>query len=89
MSSGAAKPIRLSAHDRGYLTRRGFTEAEVADKIRTMPWQNAKSGRLEAERVFAYNKFWNGTFYANKRVRPAFVDNPSEIVVVTVFTYFF
>jgi hypothetical protein len=33
--------------------------------------------------------FWNGTFYATKRVRPIFVEDRAEIVVVTVYTYFF
>ncbi|HET6883204.1 MAG TPA: DUF4258 domain-containing protein [Pirellulales bacterium] len=89
MSAGASKPIRFSAHARGYLARRGFTEAEVVDAIRNAPWRNARIGRLEAERVFPYNSLWNGTFYAQKRVRPVFVDNPTEIVVVTVYTYFF
>lgn len=87
--TAAPKPIRLSAHARGYIIRRGFTEAEVVDTIRTMQWRNARCGRLEAERVFPYNNRWNGTFYANKRVRPVFVENPTEIVVVTVYTYFF
>ena len=86
MSAGVTKPVRLSAHARGYLARRGFTEAEVVDTIRTSPW---RSGTLEAERVFSYNNLWNGRFYANKRVRPVFVEKPNEIVVVTVYTYFF
>ena len=32
---------------------------------------------------------WNGVFYATKRVRPIFVEEVAEIVVVTVYTYFF
>ena len=31
----------------------------------------------------------NGVYYRTKRVRPVFVDEPSEIVVVSVYTYFF
>lgn len=89
VSIGTTKPIRLSAHARGYLTRRGFTEAEVDDAIRSMPWRSARNGRLETEKVFPYNSHWNGIFYKNKRVRPVFVDNPTEIVVVTVYTFFF
>jgi hypothetical protein len=89
MSSAAPKPIRLSAHARGYLLRRGFTEAEVVDTIRTSPWRPAHSGRLQAAKEFPYNNLWNSTFYATKRVRPIFVDGPTEILVVTVYTYFF
>ena len=89
MSNGTTKPIRLSAHARGYLARRGFTEAEVSDAIRSSNWQPSRQGRWEASKVFAYNADWNGTFYANKRVRPIFVEEATEVVVVTVYTYFF
>ena len=83
------KPIRLTEHARGYLNRRGFTEAEVTAVIRTTPWLPARGGRLESAKDFPYHGYWNGVFYATKRVRPVFVDEPSEIVVITVYTYFF
>lgn len=89
MNGGAGKPIRLSAHARGYVARRGFTEAEVDDAIRICAWQPAQGGRLEVSKDFPYHAQWNGTLYATKRVRPIFVDEPTEIVVVTVYTYFF
>ena len=89
MHYGAGKPIRFSQHARGYLTRRGFTEAEAEETIRTSPWQPARGGRMEASKDFLYNHLWNGTFYATKRVRPVFVEEQTEIVVVTVCTYFF
>jgi hypothetical protein len=86
---GVSKPIRLSDHARGYLVRRGFTEAEVHETIRTSPWQPAQRGRQEAIKDFPYQALWNGTLYTTKRVRPIFVEDPAEIVVVTVYTYFF
>jgi len=89
MNAGASKPIRLSDHARGYLVRRGFTEIEVHEAIRTSPWQPAQRGRQEATKDFSYRALWNGTFYATKRVRPVFVEDTAEIVVVTVYTYFF
>jgi len=89
VSATGNKPIRLSAHAQGYRTRRGFTEAEVTEAIRTGPWRPAQGGRLEAAKDFPYNDHWNGTFYATKRVRPVFVEEPDEIVVVTVYTYYF
>lgn len=89
MSNGTTKPIRLTAHARGYLARRGFTEAEVDEAIREGVWQSARGGRQETSWDFAYNADWNGTFYPLKRVRPVFVEEASEIVVVTVYTYFF
>jgi hypothetical protein len=83
------KAIRLSGHAYGYIDRRGFTEDEVEETIRTSPWQPAQGNRLEASKDFAFYAEWNGKRYATKRVRPVFVEEAEEIVVVTVYTYFF
>ncbi|MGH2587039.1 MAG: hypothetical protein ACRDJE_19160 [Dehalococcoidia bacterium] len=87
--AGRSKPIRLSVHARGYFTRRGFTEAEVEDTIRIAAWRPARANRLEAAHEFPYGTVWNGVIYATKRVRAIFVEEPTEIVVVTVYTYFY
>jgi hypothetical protein len=71
------------------MTRRGFTVAEVEEAIRTATWQPADLGRLECRKDFAYGKEWNGKVYTTKQVRPIFVEEASEIVVVTVYTYYF
>jgi hypothetical protein len=89
VASASSKPVRLSAHARGYLARRGFTEAEVEETIRTSTWTPARGGRLEAAKDFSYHSLWNGSFFATKRVRPVFVETPTEIVVISVYTYFF
>ena len=83
------KPIRLTAHAQGYLARRGFTVAEVEEAIRTGVWQPASRERQETSKEFAHGRDWNGTVYATKRVRPVFVEEPTEIVVITVYTYFY
>ena len=83
------KPIRLSGHASGYRCRRGFTEADVETTIRTSPWQLAQHNRLEATMDFPFNDEWNGKRYATKRVRPVFVEEADEIVVITVYTYYF
>ena len=83
------KPIRLSAHARGYIRSRGFSATEVEEAIRTSPWQPAELGRLECRKDFPYGRDWNGKSYATKQVRPVFVDEAAEIVVVTVYTHYF
>ncbi|MEJ7761549.1 MAG: DUF4258 domain-containing protein [Thermomicrobiales bacterium] len=83
------KPIRLSDHARGYLVRRGFTEGEVAEAVRTCAWRSARNERWEAERDRPYDTVWNGRHDATKRIRPIFVENSEEIVVVTVYAYSF
>ncbi|HEV7213547.1 MAG TPA: hypothetical protein VGP33_00370 [Chloroflexota bacterium] len=49
------KPIRLSAHARGYLDRRGCTEEEIRETIRMQTWQKARMGRHEAQQDFPRN----------------------------------
>lgn len=83
------KPIRLTTHARGYLQSRGFTAAEVEETIRTSRWDPAELGRLECRKDFPYGSNWNGSFYATKQVRPVFVEEATEVVVVTVYTYYF
>lgn len=34
-----------------------------------------------------FNRDWNGKVYATKEVRPIFIEQADEIVVVTVYTY--
>ena len=82
------KPIRLSAHALGYLSARGFAVAEVEEAIRTESWAKADLGRLECRKDFPFDGEWNGRRYAVKQVRPIFVDEAEEIVVITVYTYY-
>ncbi len=83
------KPIRLSGHARDQLRYRGVTSQEVEETIRLTPWERAELGRLQCRKDFPYGREWNGRFYATKQVRPVFVDEPAEIVVITVYAYYF
>jgi len=83
------KPIRLSDHATRYMGKRGFAIPEVEDAIRTMPWHPAELGRLDCRKELAYGEEWNGKVYAKKQVRPVFVEEAAEIVVVTVYTYYY
>jgi len=82
------KPIRLSGHARERIETRGATQEEVADTIRTAPRKLAERGRLECQKDFRYGREWNGKVYGTKRVRPIFVDEMHEILVVTVDVYY-
>jgi len=83
------KPIRLSGHARETMCYRGATEEEVVEAIQTAPWEPAEGGRLECRKNFTYGRDWNGKFYATKQVRPIFVEEADEIVVITVYVYYF
>lgn len=83
------KPIKFSIHSLSYKEKRCFTESEVEDTIRNSEWQDAELGRLECKKDFEYNNIWNSKFYSTKQIKPVFVEEDDEIVVVTVYTYFF
>lgn len=83
------KPIRLSRHAAGYIDKRGFSVEEVEEAIRTCSWEPAELNRVQCHMNFSYNAKWNGKFYKTKQVRPVFVEIDDEIVVVTVYTYFY
>lgn len=83
------KPIRLSEHALSYAVKRGFTVAEVEKAIRNSPWEPAELGRLQCYKNFHFDSEWNGKVYATKQIKPIFVEETDEIVVVTVYTYYF
>jgi hypothetical protein len=83
------KPIRLWAHALSYTTRRGFTIAEIEETIYNSPWEPAELERLQCHKDFPFGAEWSGKFYSTKQVRPIFVEEAKEIVVVTVYTYYF
>ncbi len=82
------KPIR-SQHALGYTTKRGFTIAEVEEAIRSSSWELVEDNRLQCRKDFPFGKEWNGKVYAIKRLRPIFIEKDIEIVVITVYTYYF
>lgn len=83
------KPIRLSGHARQQLPYRGATEQEIKEAIRSAEWTSAELSRLECQMDFPMRETWQGKVYTTKQVRPIFVEEADEIVVVTVYTYYF
>ena len=86
---GKEKPVRLSGHARLQLLSRGVTEEEVLEAIRSEAWAAAEIGRLECRKDLPFGKEWNRKTYATKQVRPIFVEEETEIVVVTIYAYCF
>ena len=68
------KPIRMLPHAQSRLSRRGFTESQVEEAIRTETWKPAEQDRMECRKRFPYNKIWNRTRYRHLEVRPIFVE---------------
>lgn len=83
------KPIRLSAHAQEQAQRRGATAEEIVLAIEESEWTAAEMERKQVEKVYYFGANWNGKLYQYKKVRPIFVEENHEIIVVTVYTYYF
>jgi hypothetical protein len=83
------KPIRLSYHAKMQLSYRGAAEKEVFEAIQTSNWQPSELDRFECRKDFKFNDNWNKKYYKTKQVRPIFAEEENEIVVVTVYVYYF
>lgn len=86
--SDPTKPISFSDHAVMRLAARGSSETEVIEAIRTASWSPAELGRLECRKTFPFRGSWNKKSYSLKEVRPIFVEEPKQILVVTVYVYF-
>jgi len=83
-----AKPILLSEHAKEQLCHRGATEEEITETILSAKWGPAELGRMECRKEFSFNKERNAKFYKRKQVRPIFIEEKEEIVIVTVYVYY-
>ena len=84
-----SKPIRLTKHAVEQCVERGTNQEEVRRAIRAGQHKRAKRGRLMYRYNFEYNGRWQGKTYAIKQVAPVVVEEEHEIVVITVYTFFF
>jgi len=83
------KMIRLSGHAQENMRYRGVEGWEIFEAIQTAPWSPAEFRRLECRKDFVYERDWNNKFCRTKQVRPIFVEEAEEIVVITVYAYYF
>ena len=72
------KPIRFSKHAEEQARERGATTAEAA-----------KHGRELCRYNFTFGRKWQGKPYAIKQVAPVIMEKANEIVVITVYTFYF
>ncbi len=83
------KPIKFSQHAKEQLEFRGATKKEIIETIKTAKWIPAELGRIECKKDFVFDEKWNEKYFKSKQVRSIFVEEEKEIVVVTVYTYYF
>jgi len=89
MSVALSKPIQFSLHAREKMLDRGTSESEMEAAIRTGNPEPVRKGRLMFRKNFAFNRQWRGKYYAVKQVAPIVVEEAGQLVVVTVFVYYF
>jgi len=70
------------------MVARGASLEEVTETIRTAPWEPAELNRLQCRKDFAYGQEWNRKTYATKQVRPIFVEQANQVLVVTIYVYY-
>ncbi len=83
------KRIRLTKHAREQARERGASEAEVRQAVAKGSREPAKKGRELRRYNFAYGRTWQGKVYPIKQVASVIVDKAKEIVVITVYTFYF
>ncbi len=83
------KPIRITFHAEQRAKERGASKEEVELAIRNGMQEEAKNGRKQFRINIEYGKQWLGTTYAIKQVVPVTVDEGNEIVVITVYVFYF
>ncbi len=83
------KPIRLTNHAKEQAIERGTNVAEIVDTIITGNRQLAKNGKYKYQATFQYNDDWQGKFYSLKKVVPIVAETDTELVVITLYTFYF
>ena len=83
------KPIRFTAQAIERCSQRGASEDEVRETIERGLREPAKRGRFMYRHNFEYRAKWHGEYYAIKQVAPVVAEAENEIVVVTMYTFYF
>ena len=69
--------------------RGGVTEAEVEETVRKGSREPTTLGREMCRYNFVFNRKWQGKHYAVKQVAPVMKEEANEIVVITVYAFYF
>jgi hypothetical protein len=83
------KRIRLSKHAEEQATERGATQREVEETVRKGSREPTIRGREMCRYNFAFKRKWQGKHYAIKQVVPVIKEEADEIIVITVYTFYF
>ncbi len=84
------KPIVIPDHAAERMLVRGATFEQIESTVRTADPIPAKNERLSAKKTFDYHSISpvNHKYYDQKTVEVVWVDEPLELVLVTVKVYY-
>lgn len=83
------KHIRFTLHSLQRIAKRGTSEQEVIEAILNGIREPAKDNKIMCRLNIPYNDYWIETLYPIKQVAPVIVEEEREIVVITVYTFYF
>ncbi len=83
------KRIRLSKHAEEQAAERGATRPEIEEAVRKGSRELATRGREMCRYNFVFKHKWQGKHYAIKQVAPVIKEEADEIIVITVYTFYF
>jgi hypothetical protein len=81
--------IVFSRHAQDQMVKRGATRTEVEATIREGEMTLAKKGRLASRKNFPFGSEWKGKYYEMKQVMAVVAKEEEELVVITVYTFYF
>ena len=80
--------VTIIDHARRRMPERGVSEGEVQEVLARGQPAEARGGRQALELVFAYNNYWQGRFYQQKKVKIIYVEEGADQVVITIYAYY-
>jgi hypothetical protein len=83
------KPIRLTHHAKMQAIERGATEEEIQLAILQGSREPVQKGRMLCRYNTNYANYWGEKYYQVKQVAPVIKEESEEIVLITVYTFYF
>lgn len=81
--------IVFTAHSLQRMKERGTNEQDIREAIRIGRKEPAKGKRSVYRLNLEFKRTWDGRYYGIQQVAPVVIEEGDEIVVITVYTFYF
>lgn len=81
--------IVFSRHAQTQMQERGTDETEVVAAIHSGTIEPARNNRMLYRKNFQFDALWRGRSYRIKQVAPVVVAEADQLVVVTVYVFYY